>query len=400
MRQETLIACHAERGRTGLRAPFPDCHPERGRTPESKDPYVSCATRAAHTIAPRNLQSALCNLQFGRILLALALLLGSAHSALARSWRIADFHSTVAIDDHGGASIAERITLVFVGHWNGIYRTIPVEYPGPSGTNYSLFLKIDGVTDESEHPLKYELKREGHYKKLKIYLPGATDTTQAVLITYSSPNAVRYFDDHDEFYWNVTGNDWPVPIDHASALVSLPDAAAGSLRAQAFTGAYGSSSREATADVKGSHVEFETTNPLPMRGGLTVDVFIPKGILRQPGPITRLGWFLRGNPAIFLPFWTLLVMFTLWYYKGRDPDPGRSVAPQYEPPKDMTPAEAGTLLDDSLDPRDITSTVVDLAVRGYHQDRAGRNFRPAVSWQGLRPPPAQAERAVVRSGAV
>jgi hypothetical protein len=66
-----------------------------------------------------------------------------------------------------------------------------------------------------------------------------------------------------------------------------------------------------------------------------------------------------------LPFWTLLVMFTLWYYKGRDPDPGRSVAPMYEPPKNITPAEAGTLLDDSLDPRDITSTIVDLAVRGY-----------------------------------
>ncbi len=370
--------------------------------PESKDPGSARSAGAVGGLShatPRNLQSSSCNRQFVRTLLALALLLASATPALARSWRIADFHSTVAIDDHGGASIAERITLVFVGHWNGIYRTIPVEYPGPSGTNYSLFLKIDGVTDESEHPLKYEVKREGHYKKLKIYLTGATDTTKTVLITYSSPNAVRYFDDHDEFYWNVTGNDWPVPIDHASALVSLPDAAAGSLRAQAFTGAYGSTSHEASADVKGSHVEFETTNPLPMRGGLTVDVFIPKGILHQPGPVTRLGWFLRSNPAVFLPFWTLLVMFALWYYKGRDPDPGRSVAPQYEPPKDMTPAEAGTLLDDSLDPRDITSTVVDLAVRGYikieqvegpglifhGKDYVLHLLKPSAQWSGLAP---------------
>jgi hypothetical protein len=42
----------------------------------------------------------------------------------------------------------------------------------------------------------------------------------------------------------VTGNDWPVPIDHASAGVHLPDAANESLRAQAFTGAYGSTGRE------------------------------------------------------------------------------------------------------------------------------------------------------------
>ena len=31
----------------------------------------------------------------------------------------------------------------------------------------------------------------------------------------------------------------------------------------------------------------------------------------------------------------------------------------------MTPAEVGTLIDDSTDPRDITCTIVDLAVRGY-----------------------------------
>ena len=37
----------------------------------------------------------------------------------------------------------------------------------------------------------------------------------------------------------------------------------------------------------------------------------------------------------------------------------------YEPPKDMTPAEVGSLLEDSVHPRDITSTLVDLAVRGY-----------------------------------
>ena len=38
---------------------------------------------------------------------------------------------------------------------------------------------------------------------------------------------------------------------------------------------------------------------------------------------------------------------------------------QYEPPAQMTPAEPGTLLDEQPDMRDITATLVDLAVRGY-----------------------------------
>ena len=74
---------------------------------------------------------------------------------------------------------------------------------------------------------------------LKIYA-GGTDTERTVRITYRAANAVRFFKDHDEFYWNVTGNDWKVPIDSASAFVALPSAATGQLKAQAFTGAFGS----------------------------------------------------------------------------------------------------------------------------------------------------------------
>ncbi len=329
----------------------------------------------------------------------LAALLLTALPALGRSWRIADFYTTAAIDDHGGATITERIDAVFIGSYNGIYRTIPVEYPGPRGTNYSLFLKVKEVTDGSGRPLKYEVSREGPYRKIKIWIPGATDTSRTILITYFTPNAVRYFEDHDEFYWNVTGNDWPVPIDHASALVSLPESADGGLRAQAFTGVYGSHDQEATAQVKGSHAEFETTNPLPMQGGLTVDVYIPKGVLKEPGLLTRASWFLRSNAIVLLPFWTLAIMFLIWWFKGRDPNPGLSVAPMYEPPKDMRPAEVGTLIDDRIDPRDITSTLVDLAVRGYvkieqtedpgiflqHKDYIFHSLKDRNQWQELTP---------------
>ncbi|HXZ81265.1 MAG TPA: DUF2207 domain-containing protein [Terriglobales bacterium] len=294
----------------------------------------------------------------------LLLLLALPITVHARNWRIADFHSSVAIDKDGNMVSIERISLVFVGAYNGIYRSIPIDYPGPRGSNYRLFLHIDSVTDDQGQPLRYESKRDGPYRKLKIYIPGATDTTKTVLLTYSSPNAVRFFDDHDEFYWNVTGNDWPVPIDHASAIVSLPPGTTG-LRAQAFTGVYGSHDREATSEVEDSRVNFETTNPLPMRGGLTIDVYIPKGILHQPNSLTRAWWFLKANPVLLVPFWTFAVMFLLWYYKGRDPDPGISVAPMYEPPKGMTPAETGALIDDGVQPRDVTCTLVDLAVRGY-----------------------------------
>ena len=38
---------------------------------------------------------------------------------------------------------------------------------------------------------------------------------------------------------------------------------------------------------------------------------------------------------------------------------------QYEPPEQLSPGEVGTLVDNSVDMRDITASIVDLAVRGY-----------------------------------
>jgi hypothetical protein len=285
--------------------------------------------------------------------------------AQAKSWRVADFQDSITVAVDGSAVVTERITLVFEGEWHGIHRTIPIEYPGPNGTNYELFLAVTSITDGSGGKLKYDSSTKDGFRDLKIYIPDAVDATRMVEIAYQVRNGTRFFDSHDEFYWNVTGNDWPVPIDHASATVRFPIFAAGSLRAQAFTGVYGSTQRDATATVDGAEAHFETTNPLPMRGGLTIDLYIPKDVLKEPSALTKFFWFVGGNPIVFLPVVTFLGMFVLWWWKGRDPDPGVSVAPMYDPPPGISPAEAGTLLDDSIHPRDITSTIVDLAVRGY-----------------------------------
>jgi uncharacterized membrane protein YgcG len=335
-----------------------------------------------------------------RNLLFLVCLFTLTTPVFAQSWRISDFNDTILITEDGSTLVKERINLVFIGEWHGIHRTIPIEYPGPRSTNYTLFLDIVSVTDGAGQRLKYDSKTSGGYRDLKIYIPGAVDTTRTVEISYLVRNGIRFFEDHDEFYWNVTGNDWPVPIDHAEAHVFLPKAAGGRLRAQAFTGAYGSALRDATSEINGADVAFETTNPLTMRGGMTIDIFVPKGILKEPSSLTRLFWFVGSNPVVFLPFVTFGVMFVTWWYKGRNPDPGRSIAPMYEPPPGMSPAEAGALVDDSVHPRDITSTIVDLAVRGYikieetvdttllifhSKDYIFHLLKPVTEWQTLAP---------------
>jgi uncharacterized membrane protein YgcG len=300
----------------------------------------------------------------GSKVLALVLLLVFSLPALARSYRVTKFESTIHVDQDGSARIQEQITFAFSGSYQGVYRTIPVDYPGPAGSNYTLFIKIDQVTDDSGNKLKYEKSTSNGTMKLKIYVPGASDAEKTVNIEYSTPNATRFFVDHDEFYWNVTGNDWPVPIGHVSAIVYFPADATDKLRAQAFEGINGSS-EHGMASVEGPTASFSNARPLGLRSGLTLDVAIEKGILHEPSGLARFFRFLRSNPILTLPLWAFAVMFPMWWIKGRDPDPGMSVAPMYEPPEKMGPAEVGTLIDGSVDPRDITSVLVDMAVRGY-----------------------------------
>ena len=79
--------------------------------------------------------------------LAVALLLVFTIRPAAAEWHVADFQATVAVDHAGGIAVTERIAVKFSGPYHGIYRTIPVDYPGPDGSNYHLYLRMRGVGD-------------------------------------------------------------------------------------------------------------------------------------------------------------------------------------------------------------------------------------------------------------
>jgi len=282
----------------------------------------------------------------------------------AKDRRLLKFFSNIDVLPNGTVDVTENVTFQFIGGpWQGIYRSIPVEYAGPRGLNYSLFLDVRRVTDEDGDKLKYETSRERQYLKLKIYLPHADNSTRTISVEYIVTDALRFFDDHDEFYWNVTGDEWPIPIQQAGAHIVFPDGASG-LRANVFTGAYRTNTGNATAEIAGTGVDVRTTSALGIHEGLTVAVAFDKGVVRELSGFSRFFLYLQSNWPFFLPLATFFFMFWLWWTRGRDPRL-RPIAAQYEPPDKLTPGEVGTLIDNSVDMRDITASIVDLAVRGY-----------------------------------
>ena len=297
------------------------------------------------------------------VICGLALLLAAAGSLSAKEQRLRKFDAEITVLPDSTVDVTENITFQFVGGpWHGIYREIPVEYSGPGGLNYSLFLSVKSITEDGTK-LRYESSRERQYLKLKIYIPNADNSTHTIAIEYTVSDALRFFEDHDEFYWNVTGDEWTLPIQSASAHIVLPDAAT-NIRTNVFTGRYRSTEQNAVAEVNGTGVDVHTTAPLGMREGLTVAVAFDKGAVKEPTAFSRFLLYLRSNWALAVPILVFGLMFWLWWTKGRDPRL-RPIAAQYEPPDKLSPGEVGTLVDNSADMRDITASIVDLAVRGY-----------------------------------
>ncbi|MCY3700636.1 MAG: DUF2207 domain-containing protein [Gemmatimonadetes bacterium] len=296
----------------------------------------------------------------------------SPAAAQERSWRIEEFHADIRVLESGAIEVTETIRPRFNGSYNGIYRTIRVE-DRINGFRRKLRLSVEAVTDADGNPLRYESKRDGDYLNTTIWVPGAVDTVRTVRLSYGVTNGLRFFEAdeeedgiveaYDELYWNVTGTAWPVPIETASATVRLPPTVGG-VRAHAFTGGYGATGQDATVDVTGARVDVRTDRPLAFREGLTIGIGWNAGVVLRPTAMDRAGMYLFDNWPLFLPFFVLAFMYRRWNERGRDPEIG-SIEPRYEPPGNLSPAEVGVIVDNRADLRDITATLIDLAVRGH-----------------------------------
>ena len=322
----------------------------------------------------------------------------AAPAAAERTLVIQRFDAAIDVDADGSIVVEETIVPRFTGTWNGIFRTIPIEYETPQRLNYTLRLTVESVTDEAGQPLKYESSRERHYRKLKIWVPGASDAVRTVKLRYRVANALRYFEEHDELYWNVTGDEWDVPIESASAHVGLPNGVSG-IRATAFRGAYGSTG-QTPVDIEPSGVLLQTAHGLGFHEGVTLVVGWNPGVVHRPTAAERAGSLVYSNLPLVIPPLAFLAMLSLWRARGRDPALA-PVATQYDPPSQMTPAELGTLVDGKPDMRDITASIVDLAVRGYlhiaetdnprffglvsNKDYDFTLKKPRDAWQALKP---------------
>ena len=285
--------------------------------------------------------------------------------------RITDYSSDVTVAQTGALTVTETISVISEGEEirHGIFRVFPTTYHTPSGLTIHVGFDVLSATRDG-HPEPYSVDSVDDGERVKIGDKDVLIETgpHTYTLTYATNRQIGFFSDHDELDWNVTGNFWKFPIDHAEATIKLPFGA--DIKQWTFyTGAAGSRDRNARAEkLYDREIKFATTAPLGREEGLTVDIGFSKGAVLPPSPEELREQFIRDNAAAVIAAAGILILliyfFVAWYTHGRDPKRG-VIIPLFAPPQNFSPAAVRFVHRMAYDRKSYAASLIDMAVKGY-----------------------------------
>lgn len=313
---------------------------------------------------------------------------------------IHDFQTNITVSPDARAHFIEQISYDFGSlEKHGITRNIPKS--NAVGTVGKLRLTGFYVTDEKGNPYTLQgsydapdtssmgLKQlifgtdsmfthgDGDYA-LKV---GDADTlitgNHIYQISYDADNALGFFPDRDEIYWNVTGNGWEAQIEKASAIITLPAVIPeDQLHLQSYCGEVGNTAPCAVTSVMTSTstntttVTFTANRILNSYEGMTVAVGFPKGLVKDlsVGSAPQHPWY------EWLQYWFIPVPLLIFLYqkkraiaylvRRRRYHKNRPIVAQYDADS-LSPLQASALSYGYPRKKDLSAEIVWLAVAGY-----------------------------------
>lgn len=292
-------------------------------------------------------------------------------ASLARADFVEKFDVTMRVMPDASLDVTESIEMFFDTPRHGIYRHIPVKYER-HGDTFSVEFRLDSITDENGSNVPYSTARQGRDVSMKIGDKDVTLTgSHTYKLHYVVRRAVNFFGGENggapEVYWNATGDQWPYPIKNATVTLIPPEGVAiKDIRTTSFSGARGSTGA-GPIDVKSDSIVYSSGGALSPGSGLTIVAGLPAGSIIKPSIGQEIWWFiLDWWPVAILPMLAGAIVWIAWRRNGRDEGAGtQAVAVEFTPPKDLSPAEVGTLIDESADTPDVIATLIDLAARGW-----------------------------------
>jgi uncharacterized membrane protein YgcG len=274
-------------------------------------------------------------------------------------------------------TVTETIKVIATGNQikRGIVRAIPTKYQRPVIGEYYVDLSIE-KTLHNNKPVNSFINHVPF--GIELYLGNQNQYIEpgvhVFTIVYTTKRQLLYFTDHDELYWNVTGNFWRLPIMRAQATVRLPKNVPESLiKAEAYTGFFGEKDRNYTViKNKDGSLTFKTTKPLERSydrsQGLTIVVSWPKGYVSEPSLIEQLGFLIKDfQYQLWMSFISLVLLAFIArsYYIIRKEQRFGTIIPQFYPPAGITPGGVNYLINQDFNIAAFSAEIVEMAVQGY-----------------------------------
>ena len=303
--------------------------------------------------------------KFVCLLLTSLLLFCGAAAAYAREV-ITDFASTVRISADSSLLVTEEITFnvenVSIRH--GINRKFPTEYRDKDGNRVRVGFKVHKALLDGRE-ISWQTGEDGDYVNVRIgdadkYIPTGF---HKFTIVYTTTSQLGFFEDHDELYWNVTGNEWAFPVKKVSCRVSLPGRGFGQgfNSVEWYVGAYGEKGQKSDA-AEDADRTVTTTRELAAGEGLTVVYTWPKGLVTPTPPPAQDNEKAQGAVGAAVLAAVLGWLLFAWNRWGRDP--ARTVIPLFHAPNGESPGFMRFARDLQTDRIAFTAAVLGLAVKG------------------------------------
>jgi uncharacterized membrane protein YgcG len=287
---------------------------------------------------------------------------------------IDSFVSTIKINVDAAMQVEEKI--IYTNHGvlglHGITRDFPTNYKDRWGNNVMVGFHVHEVLRDG-HPVPYRVVPYTNGKRIyigdaqKVVPPG----TYVYTIRYATHRQLGFFDDHDELYWNVTGNGSKFPIRQAHARVMLPGVKAQDIALEAYTGYQGQRGTNYQARILPDGIStFATTGPLLPGQGLTIVVSWPKGYVTAPTLMTNIGYFLDDNKGVLWLLIGLIVLLLLYirsyvHFRREQRRLAGTIIPRFYPPAELTPSEVRYIYRKSFDTQGFAAEIVYMAVQGF-----------------------------------
>lgn len=311
----------------------------------------------------------------------LFIFLNSLFKSKVLAEKIDSFNSDIKINKDGTVTVEETINYDFENSQkHGLVRNLYYKTKNEDGKTYIIDFSILNIVDENGNKYNYSQAKIENYIELKI---GDADKLisgkKTYVINYKISGGLRYFSDHDEFYWDLIGFDWKVPILKYTASISFPSTLQESdLKYLCYEGPSGSTLETCLINNSNGRVNLSSSKLLKPSENITVVVSFPKNIVAVLAPR-------EDRPSIFLKAFQILIGLgaSIWYVffpikylidsvrESKNLKKNQRIVsawfepPQYNDGTVFSPAETGFIVDNKIDHRELTATIIHLAQRGF-----------------------------------